>query len=54
MARKDDRPLALIGDIGGTNARFALTDPAEANPRLLDQKTLPTADFTSLRLAAAH
>ena len=54
MTRKDDSPLALIGDIGGTNARFALTDPTQADPRLLDQKTLPTADFASLQQAAGH
>jgi glucokinase len=54
MAGNDDKPLALIGDIGGTNARFALTDPAVVAPRLLDQKTLPTAEFASLQQAAGH
>lgn len=54
MTGKNDKPLALIGDIGGTNARFALTDPAQETPRLLDQKTLPTAEFASLQQAAGH
>ena len=27
---------ALIADVGGTNARFALTDPASPRPELLD------------------
>lgn len=54
MARKDDRPLALVGDIGGTNARFALTDPAQADPQLLDLMTLPTAEFASLQQAAGQ
>ncbi len=34
------RPLALIADIGGTNARFALTDPAAASPALLRPQSL--------------
>jgi glucokinase len=54
MAGKDDRPLELVGDIGGTNARFALTDTAKAVPPLLEQKTLPTAEFASLQQAAGH
>ncbi|WP_346797814.1 glucokinase [Halomonas sp. Bachu 37] len=35
--------LALIGDIGGTNARFALVTPGEAEPRHVH--TLPSADY---------
>lgn len=46
--------LALIGDIGGTNARFALTDAASPDPRLLQPQTLPTAKFASLQQAARH
>jgi glucokinase len=46
--------LALIGDIGGTNARFALTDPTVAQPRILEPLTLSGADFHSLRDAARH
>ncbi|HEY7872629.1 MAG TPA: glucokinase [Rudaea sp.] len=48
------RERALIGDIGGTNARFALTDPAVAQPQFLDQQTLSGADFPSLGDAARH
>lgn len=49
-----DKQLALVGDIGGTNARFALTDTAIEGSRLLHQKTLPTAEFASLQQAAGH
>lgn len=44
--------LALIADIGGTNARFALTDLADPQPRVFDERTLPAADFASLQHAA--
>lgn len=54
MARKDLEQLALVGDIGGTNARFALTDTAPGGARLQRQKTLPTAEFASLQQAAGH
>ena len=46
--------LALIGDIGGTNARFALTDLATDAPRILEERTLTDAGFHSLRDAARH
>ncbi|MCE5232787.1 MAG: glucokinase [Mizugakiibacter sp.] len=46
--------LDLIADIGGTHARFALTDPAAPAPRVLQAQTLRGADFPSLRHAAAH
>lgn len=46
--------LDLIGDIGGTNARFALTDPAAAVPALLQPLALPNAQFASLQHAAEH
>lgn len=47
--------LALVADIGGTNARFALCDPADAPPqRLLQVQSLRTADFASLQHAAGH
>jgi glucokinase len=42
----------LVADIGGTNARFALTDRAAATPVLREQRTLPCADFASLQHAA--
>jgi glucokinase len=52
--RMTDRPLHLVADVGGTNARFALTDPATAAPTLLAPHTLPTAEFASLQHAAEH
>lgn len=46
--------LALIGDIGGTNARFAVTDLAAATPSFSHEQTLSDADFDSLYAAAEH
>lgn len=46
--------LDLVADIGGTNARFALTDRGDAAPVLREQRTLPCADFASLQHAAEH
>ncbi|WP_119717045.1 glucokinase [Cognatilysobacter tabacisoli] len=46
--------LALIADIGGTNARFALTDLASPRPRLLEVRSLVAAEFASLQHAAEH
>lgn len=46
--------LDLIADIGGTNARFALTDPAAPVPALLQPRSLPNAEFASLQHAAEH
>jgi glucokinase len=48
------RKLALIGDIGGTNARFALTDLADEVPRILQEQTFTDAGFHSLGDAAKH
>lgn len=45
---------ALIGDIGGTNARFALTDLAAEQPGILQERTLDGSDFGSLGEAATH
>jgi len=47
-------PLELLADIGGTNARFALVDPAASVPQLLQPQVLHTADFASLQHAAEH
>ena len=46
---------ALLADVGGTNVRFALADPAAEVP-LLDASIRPyaVADFPSLAAAAAH
>ena len=46
--------LELIADIGGTNARFALTDPAAATPTLLHVQSLPHSGFASLQHVAEH
>ena len=43
---------ALIGDIGGTNARFALVDTTSARPELQSLRTLRNAEFASLQHAA--
>jgi len=50
----DTDALELIADIGGTNARFALTDPASATPAILSPRALDTAGFASLQHAAEH
>ena len=45
----------LLADIGGTNARFALADPALASPLILDSmQRYPVVDFPSLADAARH
>lgn len=46
--------LALIGDIGGTNARFALTDISAPKPEILHEQTESDTEFHSLRDAARH
>jgi glucokinase len=43
--------LALVADIGGTNARFALADLRGDLPLLHEQRTLPNAGFASLQHA---
>ena len=43
---------ALVADIGGTNARFALTDLASKRPDLHAVKTLPCCGYASLQHAA--
>ncbi|UHQ19323.1 glucokinase [Lysobacter sp. KIS68-7] len=46
--------VALVADIGGTNARFALTDLSAATPTLREAKSLPAAEFASLQHAIEH
>jgi glucokinase len=46
--------LALVADIGGTNARFALTDAAAPGVEMHDARSLPNADFASLQHAIEH
>lgn len=48
------REPALVADIGGTNARFALTDLAAARPELQQPRSLPAGEFASLQHAAEH
>jgi glucokinase len=45
---------ALVADIGGTNARFALVDPAAPELAMLHARSLPNADFASLQHAIEH
>jgi glucokinase len=44
--------IGLIGDIGGTNARFALADLSAPEPRVLDEHTFGDDRFATLREAA--
>ena len=46
--------LALVGDIGGTNARFALTDLAAPNVELHEAQSLRKADFARMQHAIEH
>jgi len=49
-----DARYVLIADIGGTNARFALTDLNAAEACVLRARSLPNAEFASLQHAAEH
>ena len=46
--------LALVADIGGTNARFALTDLPAPNVELHEAQSLRNADFASIQHAIEH
>ena len=46
--------LELVADIGGTNARFALTEPRAKQVEILHEQSLATADYASLAQAALH
>jgi len=46
--------LGLVADIGGTNARFALTDLQAKAPVIMHEQSLPAAEFASLQHAAKH
>ncbi len=50
----DPASLALIADIGGTNARFALTDLSAPTAQVLDARSLDASAFASLQHAAEH
>jgi glucokinase len=45
---------ALIADIGGTNARFALVDTSAPTLQVEHARSLRTADYASLQHAAEH
>ena len=45
---------ALIADIGGTNARFALTDLAAEHAHVLHARSFDASQFASLQHAADH
>lgn len=54
MVVPDPAALAVVGDIGGTNARFALADfTAPTQPKLHDELHLSSADFATLEDALA-
>ena len=44
----------LIGDIGGTNARFALGGPGAAGPTVQEPRSLLCADFPTVEDAIGH
>ena len=46
--------VALVADIGGTNARFALTDVDAATPALREMQALKASEFASLEHAIEH
>jgi glucokinase len=46
--------IALVADIGGTNARFALTDLAAPSPTLHEPMALPASEYASLQHAIEH
>lgn len=46
--------IGLVADIGGTNARFALTDPAQTAVTICEPRSLCNAEFASLQHAAEH
>jgi len=49
------KPLVLLADIGGTNARFALADTDRPAPLLVDsERQFEVVDFPSLAHAAQH
>lgn len=46
--------LELVADVGGTNARFALTETRAKHPEIVHEQTLATADYASLAQAIQH
>ncbi len=54
MSPEASHSLAMVADIGGTNARFALTNAGAGVPPLLEPASLPCSEFASLQHAAEH
>jgi glucokinase len=52
-AALDPMDLALVGDVGGTNARFALVDPLRDPTRLFNSMSLRCSDYATPALAIA-
>ncbi|MDB5471629.1 MAG: glucokinase [Caulobacter sp.] len=46
--------LRLVGDVGGTNCRFAMVDAASPDLRLVDPESLKVADYAGLEDAIDH
>jgi glucokinase len=46
--------LRLVGDVGGTNVRFALADTSGVAPRVTDAESYRCADFPGLEQAIEH
>ena len=46
--------LRLVGDVGGTNARFALADITGASPRLIACESVLCADYAGVEEAIEH
>ena len=55
MSKGDCPPdVALVADIGGTNARFALTELGAPNATLREMRALKASEFASLEHAIEH
>lgn len=54
LSQRASPNFGLIADIGGTNARFALTDLDGERPCIQQPRSLPCAEFASLQHAAEH
>lgn len=52
MSDKSAHTLGLVGDIGGTNARFALADLSGERPVIIEPQIYQCADFASIEEVA--
>eukprot|EP01030_Chromulinospumella_sphaerica_P020243 gene20243-20151_t len=46
--------LRLVGDVGGTNCRFAVVDTAQEDADILEPKAFKVADYPTLEAAIDH